>query len=319
MQSSIRKIRIHADFRRPDPELNLAIALATCGIPCVPVSTLNEKTGQRITELDFGPTGHLPAPVLPAEDPHQIRARFDLNREPGTAHQAWDMDTAFLRLHLRGGSLHTVDPAHPALDVLETLNARDCYRDFLKHGTRYRCLTLAGAPRAVLVPGEDPLRITHSQGDGLAKSSPSSIQTWHTADLALAAAMSRIGCPVLDITGPPGSRMFTLPRFGHVLQGRATPEDALGIAHALRSLGDDLAHGDLALHCPEHPVLWGYMGCKNRLHLEHAVEAKGWGRQVFLHNPRSAAWRDPQRRRSALVEERAPDCALDDAMQHLRK
>lgn len=273
--------------------LNVAAALATCGVKVIPITALDEPSGRRTTEFHLRDKGHLPAPVLPPDDPQRIRERFNLHRGPA---EPWDMDAGILRRHLEDGTLEAADPEHPALDALYTLHARECLLTFMNRGTRHGLLCHPRAPRARYQEG--PSRFTEAPA----------LPTFTTEDLAMAAALSRIGCPVLRIEGVRPHRRFVLPRFGHVLTGRVAAEDAQQIMQHLLS-------GELAKHCPEHPAVWGYAACKARLILLQAIEGHGSHRQVLLHH-RSGEW--SRTRRSALVEERAPDTALDAALKHLR-
>lgn len=278
-------------------DLNLAAAFACCGIPVVASSTLDEPTGRRQTKFSLGGKGHLPAPELPAEDEQHIRARHHL----GGPSEGWDISTGLVRQAIEQKTLETSDPCHPVLDVLTVLHARECLRTFMERGTRYRIALIPGAPRAKLVEGSDPLLIKHMQGKH---------ETWITDDLALAAAMTRIGVPVLNIHGTPGTRRaFVLPRFGHILPGRAVAEDAMELADLYRS-------GELARYCPEHPLVWGMAGCAHRLALLRQIERHAPGSQVVLRLPKSLAWQ--KNHRSAMVEERAPNGVLDQALRHLR-
>lgn len=282
---------------RQTRDLNVAAAIATCGIKVIPVSTLDEPTGRRITSFHLRDRGHLPAAVIPQEDTHRIRDRFNIHHGPA---EAWDMESGILRQSLESHTLEAADPAHPAIDALLTLHARECLITFMKRGTRYRLERHPTAPRAKYVEGQEPMVARMGQPD---------FPTWTTRDTALAACMARIGCPVLTITGTAPHRTYVLPRFGHQLAGRVLIEDAQEIARLLLT-------GDLARHCPEHPAVWGFAACRARLILLKAIEQKGAHSQVLLRHDRSSAWQ--QRRRSALVEERAPSAALDSALIHLR-
>lgn len=278
-------------------DLNLAAALSACGVPVVPSSVLDEVTGKRTTKFALGGSGHLPAPALPHDDPDHIRERHHL----GGKSEALNISAGLLKLAIEDGSLATTDPAHPVLDVLTVLHARECLRTYMERGTRYRIQLCAGAARSKLVPGDEPLNIRHMQ---------SLLETWHTEDLALAAAMARIGVPVLGIRGAPGTRRaFVLPRWGHILPGRPAAEDATALARLYAS-------GELARSCPEHPLVWGMAGIKHRLAILRHIENGGSGSQVVLRHAKSLAW--AKHRRSAMVEERAPASVLDNALRHLR-
>jgi hypothetical protein len=166
----------------------------------------------------------------------------------------------------------------------------------MNRGTRYRIQTHPTAPRARYVEGS---------ADTLVRPPA----TWTTKDIAIAAAVSRIGCPVIDITGVHPHRCFILPRYGHPLPGRFGPEDAQEIVKHLLT-------GELERQCPEHPVVWGYYGRKARKILLQTIDHGGAGSQVFMNFARSSSWQ--RARRSVLVEERAPNHVLDHAVKHLR-
>lgn len=277
--------------------LNLAAALMVCGVRVLPIRMRDEPTGREITHYHLWPSGHCPASVIPAEDPQLIRAHFHLGLDSSPA---LNVATGPLRRILKSGEIDTVDPEHPAWDALTVLHARECLLTFGNRGTRYRIDLHPSVPRARLVEGQDPLtHRLHTPG----------FDCWKTRDTALAAAMARIGCPVLDIVGERPHREYILPRFGHALHGRIGPEDAQEIARLFFT-------GDLLRYCPEHPVIWGYYACKARLMLLQTIENKGAHSQVYLHYDRTSAWQ--KRRRSVLVEERAPIQALDEARKHLR-
>ncbi len=279
-------------------DLNLATAISTCGVPVIPLSVVEEAgTGRRFTEFHMEHTGHLPAAVIPEQDPHRIRQRFNLHDGPNLPQ---NMRASDLRTRLTDGTMESADPEHPALDVLMILHARECYRTYMQRGTRYRIQLHERAPRAKLIEGQE---------SAAARIGQPGYQTWQTRDLAIAACMARIGCPVLGIHGVAPHRTFILPRFGYTLSTRHGPEDAQEIAQALIS-------GDLANQCPEHPCVWGYQGIKNRLAIQKHIEAGGAASQVLLYLPGSRNWQ--QRRRSALVEESAQPKAFDQAIKHLR-
>lgn len=284
---------------RTTDNLNLAAALMVCGVKVLPIRMTDEPSGKALTQYDLWPSGHCPASVIPAEDPDRIRERFHLG--PLNDSPALAIATGPLRRILESGEIDQADPTHPAWDALKVLHARECILTFANRGTRYRIQVHPHAPRAHLVEGQDPLaQRLRTRG----------FEVWKTRDTALAAAMSRIGCPVLDILGEKPHREYILPRFGHPLGlTRSQPEDAFAIARALLL-------GTLLKHCPEHPCLWGYYACKARTMLLQTIENKGAHSQVYLHYDRTTAWQ--RRRRSAVVEERAPNAALDQAMRHLK-
>lgn len=289
--------------------INLAAALFTCGVEVLPARTLNERSGHTETEFHLLKDGHLPASTVPEDDPHQVALRFNMHdRARG---EAWHIPVGPVRLGLESGDMETSDPCHPALDVLRVLEAGECLQTFMNRGTRYRIQVHAGAPRARYVEGQEPMA---------SRIGTPGFETWHTADLAIAAAMARIGCPVLRIEGVKPHRRFVLPRFGHQLPGRMGPEDALGIYQAMQIQHDPenpVFGGELARQCPESPVVWGYAGRKARLILLRAIESPDSPcRQVFMHLHRSGQWQ--RKKRSALVEERADNQVLDQALKHLR-
>lgn len=278
--------------------INLAAALFVCGVKVLPLATLHERTGKRITEFHLKESSTLPAASIPETDPDLIRARFSLHSGPS---HSLRIETGPVRLALESGDMDTADPCHPALDALRVLEARECLRTFMERGTRYRIQLHPTAPRARYVEGQEPLT---------ARMGTPGFLTWHTQDLAIAAAVSRIGCPVLGIEGARPHRRFILPRFGHPLPGRTAPEDAPAIIAALHS-------GELMRQCPEHPVVWGYYAIKARMMLMDAIEnRKGQHSQVFLAYENTTTF--ARHRRSCLVEERASDKVLDQARLHLR-
>lgn len=296
---------------RRTTNINVAAALLTCGAEVLPVKSLNEKTGKRITEFHIhGDRCELPAAAIPeGDDPHHVRERFDLY--DGVPGEAFGFDTGPLKEQLSNNTLEAGDATHPALDALRTLEGRECLRTYMERGTRYRMELHGKAPRARYVEGDEPLRLQLGQRGFL---------TWSTADLALAAAVGRLGCPVLDIIGAGRERCFVLPKFGHKLAQMFAGIDVEEVVRLYR-LGldprDKRAVGELARQCPEHPVIWGMAACRARLQLIRALEQRVECSQVFLHHHRSLAWE--RKRRSVLVEEAAPGKVLDEALRHLRK
>lgn len=282
---------------RSTNSLNLATTLNTCGVQIVPITALDERPGKRITRYDYAEWVTLPPHVLPADDPDQIRKRFSLTRD--SSNPAYKINAGLIRATIEDGSMETADPEHFALDVYLGLQARECYRTMMEKGTRYRIQVHPKAPRAKLVPGDDPL----------AMGTANQIRTWATRDLAIAAAVSRIGCPVINIKpGSDGRKTFILPRFGHRLPGRPGPEDAEAIASMI-------INGDLARHCPEHPCVWIIQGIRNRLVIQKHTESTGLNSTVLIYKPSQWA----RNGRSALVQEHGTTAAFDDAYRHLSK
>lgn len=278
--------------------INVAAALFACGVKVLPISALDEHTGVRITEFHIRDEGFLPAAVIPEEDGRQVRARFNLFHGKQAELR---MVSGAVRHGLETGGMEDADPEHPALDVLRVLEARECLLSFMNRGERYRVQVSALAARARYVRGQEPL-FTRMGEAGFA--------TWDTKDLAIAAAVSRIGCPVIDIRGAGKDRCFVLPRFGHGLPGRPGPEDARAIVEAFHD-------GELERQCPEHPVVWGYYGCKARLMLLKAIEGKGACNQVLQYHRRSRAWQ--RKGRSVLVGEWAKGEAFEQADRFLKR
>lgn len=294
--------------------INLAATLFACGVRVKPSVAYHAKSGQTFTEFFLMGDGRLPAAAIPYEDPHRIRERFNLYHGPN---EAWRMEAGMIRKRLEDRTLEEADPEHPAVDVMRILEARECLLTFMKRGERFRLEIHPTKPRARYVPGSEPLAAKFRGGPAkLAEA-----VTWTTRDLGLAACMGRIGCPVIDITGPHGAREFVLPRYGYTLPGRFGPEDALALAQAAELQPDPakpVLGGALLQQCPEHPIVWGLAGLEARLQLQRAIESRdSSARQVFLHFDRSSSWR--KKRRSALVEERAPNGVMDQAMRHLKK
>jgi hypothetical protein len=278
--------------------LNVAAALMTCGIKVKPVTTLNDACPRSttITEFHLMEDGHLPAAPIPAEDSRRIRERFNLHHEPPVP---WTFETGVLRKHLEEDTLEQADPCHPLLDAYRGLQARECIRTYMERGTRYRLVVHPAKPRAAYAEGPETIRLAPG------------LPIWKTSDLALVSGMARIGCPVIGIEGTRPHQQFVLPRYGHTLPTRFGPEDAMEIANAHQD-------GELIKQCPEHPVVWVDAACKARLMLLRAIESPdSSARQVFMHLPSSSAWH--RRRRSALVEERAPSVVMDNAIRHLKK
>lgn len=290
--------------------LNVAAALMTCDVRVLAMSTMDvaHPTRETIKEFHLLPGRPLPPSVIPAEDPHLVRARFNLFTGPNLA-QAIDLGP--LRRHLEDDTLEAGDPEHCALDALRGLEARECLLSFMNRARRYRIQVHPTAPRAKYVEGQEPLASRLGQ---------KGFETWSTRDTGMAAAMARVGCPVIHIAGEPPHRSYILPRFGHALPGRPGPEDALELYRAMQ-LQVDPEHpqfgGELGRQCPEHPCVWVYGAIKARLMIRQQLESKDSPtRQVFLHLKNSTAWR--KKGRSALIEERSPSKAEENAVNFLR-
>jgi hypothetical protein len=285
-------------WRRTE-SINIAATFLTCGVQVCPLSVYDAHSGKRTTTFDLIGDGHLPAEPLPDSDPLHIRARFNLHTgEPG---EAWIIYPAAIRRPLESGELENGDPCHPTLDVLRTLEARECLLTYMNRQTPYRIAVHPTAARARLAPGNEPMASRLGQPG---------FETWTTESIVIASCMARIGVPVLTIHGEHPRRCFILPRFGYRLPGRPGPEDATALLAVLQN-------GELAKFCPEHPLVWGQAGLKARRILRNALDSKDSSiNQVLLRFDKSTSWQ--RNRRSAMIEERATSKVEADAIKHLR-
>lgn len=158
--------------------LNLATALATCGVDFNIEKILDEPTGARSCWFIMATT-----PVERPGDPNPLR-----------------FSTPKILQQIRDHTLEQSDPAHPVLDCLHGISIRESLLSWLKRGHRCRIVPIVGTERAVAEAGsEEALPV----GDLV-----------RTPDINLAAALMRCGFPCVGIE--PGLRAkFLIKNEGH--------------------------------------------------------------------------------------------------------
>ena len=285
--------------------LNLAVAFATCGVDVqidkiTPLSigrSSDQRSGGTLTSFVLGPSA---VPYDPAPDTAGLSMEIasqwaglvygkPVVFRTGTLKAQLDRDY-LAQLHGQLRPLDESEPLHPMLDCIIGLSIREKLRTYMERGTRYRVQVLPDAARALFVEGDQParqpgLRVTH---------------------LGMASALIRLGVPVLDCTGPAGSRQLIMAGHGDVLPGIGSI-DGVQLARALAS-------GDLARQCPSHPAVWVMMAIENRdrmlANIQHSRS------QLLLHDPGTLAW--GRHHRSALIMEGASAATFQSAADHLR-
>ena len=186
-----------------------------------------------------------------------------------------NIDTSqLLRLH-NTGELERTDPTHPFLDALRGVINRGFLVKWI-HERKTCALTQHPDPRCP--------RTLYQFAAPAAPSVvgvPEMVQTPH---LAVAAALSTLGVPVIKIEGETGPKIFTLPRYGYSLHG--LPQlDA-------KALIEDFKSGKLAIDNPLHPFLWAHSAVRNyKALMDHMAremplvffeDAKGSGRAALI-------------------------------------
>lgn len=195
------------------------------------------------------------------------------------------------------GELEKADPWHPFLCGLRCEHNYTMLQDAQHQGRRIRLVPVAGGFAAAYRDGDELPQFVFAK------------ETIQLADLSLAAALGTLGIPVIRITGSKGSRMYTLPRYGHELTIHPSSEVRKWDAHVLAQRATP---GQLELRLeldePSHPVVAAY-NCRHvynqlRRHLGQT------GKLVLI--------RDPQTMRAAYVSENASGRVLDRVQRHMR-
>ena len=189
---------------------------------------------------------------------------------------------------LEKGSLAAADPHHPLLDMLGACANREALVNWIKTGTAYRIARVAGTRRTALSPGDEPESI---------KALPVALRT---TDVKLAAALTRLGCPIISLipTDKPDLVKFCFPAAGYPLD--EPPVLIQDLVNAYRS-------DRLPTQSPEHPLLWMMQCLINR---EALLD-------FMFHQKETVLIRAPGTGRASLVRKDATAQCLDKVRQRL--
>lgn len=284
--------------------LNLAVAFATCGVDvriekmiAINARSSSATGSNTCFHLAEANTPNEPSPDLTGVDMEQAEKWFRLVHQPGqplafrTGVIKAQLDRAYIA-QLKTGlqPLEDVEPLHPILDCLIGLSIREKLLSFLKRGERYHVVPVPGVPRAILRPGQEPEQPA----------------AFHTSSLALAAALVRLGVPVIGCTGAADQFRLLFPAWGHALH-------EIGAVDAAK-LATALASGDLARQCPGHPAVWVMMAVENRNRLLANIQHQRT--QLMLHDPTTLAWE--KHYRSAVIYDTDKPEVWSKAAAHLK-
>ena len=256
--------------------VNRAAALATIGIPVEIDQTIDQRTGKGWKT------------ILVANESTDVLASLVRPANGAAAHAPKHHTRLILGL-LERGDLGAADPHHPLLDMLGACANREALLLWLKTGTAHRVARIQGTRRTALIPGDEPESI---------KNAPA----FRTRDLKLAAALTRLGCPICKIepSSQPGIDHFYFPVAGYMLD-----EPAVVTADLVNAYRD----GRLPQDSPEHPLLWMMQCLINREALLEfmfkqkptvLIRAPGTGRASLVHQNATAACLEKVRQRLGI-------------------
>lgn len=250
--------------------LNLAAALSVVGIPVGLDQSVDRISGKGWKTFLFGlesvPYGDIGAKV------HES--------DPAPSYK-----TQTLVGMLRKGMLHEQDSHHPVLDVLRACEAREKLMEWIRSGVGCRLVKVEGASRYQLVTGDEPESVRQLEPGFM------------TRDLKLAAALCVLGCPIVKISGSPGSSEIYFAVRGYGMPSPVTSD----LAQAYRNKTLEEIE-------PEHPLLWAMQGLKNRDAIADMANRK---KSIVLV-------RAPGTGRASLVSENAKGSTMDRVKKHLR-
>lgn len=245
----------------------LAAACATIGIAVATARKVHESEGaeQRTFVLDDAPTF-------------------------GTM----QIDTATLLWNYKNGNLERADPNHPLLDAMRGLHNRGQLVKWIKD-KRPQLLALhpnKKCPRTTYREGEPLAPVAALNADG-------SAPLFKTADIAIAAALSTIGIPVLKLEGGADQAVFVHALHGFPLHGARSQNAAQIVA--------DFTTDKLAA---DHPFRWAYSAVLNYRTLLDTL--KNDMLMVFFEDKKGSG-------RAALIRADAKHVAYDHATKYFAR
>lgn len=254
--------------------VNRAAALSTLGIEIQVDQTVDQRSGKGWKT------------ILVANESTDVLASLIKPEDGEKAHTPKHHTKMILGL-LENGKLAAADPHHPLLDMLGACANRETILAWLKTGQAHRIARIQSARRTALVPGDEPETIKNAGA-------------FRTTDIKLAAALTRLGCPITKIepTSKPGIDHFYFPLAGYPLDEPAVI--TADLVNAYRS-------GRLPTESPEHPLLWMMQCLINR---EAILDFMFRQKQTILI-------RAPGTGRASLVTKDATDACLDKVRQRL--
>lgn len=259
--------------------LNLAVALATCGVPHEIKHVIDEATGQRASCL-FHLDGR---PIL---------------NEPGPAGEpALDFFTGTVKKGLEDGTFEKADPCHPVCDAFAGLQIYECIRTFMERAVEFRIMPVVGGEgRCTLIRGHEPACDTLCP-------------VIKTESVALAAALCRMGFPLLRVEGAKPHRQIVLGNYP-IQPFFPTGEPPISAASLTASIND----GTIAKTQHDHPALYVLMAIHNRAQFLNDIE---YGRKsLLLRDARGSAW--TKRHVCAVVHGSATGKTIDAARRTIR-
>ncbi len=194
----------------------------------------------------------------------------------------------------RSGKLEEVDPEHPLLDALGGIASFEALEDWRLKGVSC-CLAADAIPKGMgplaarrgrLVPGVPPVR---AKGAAYVD----------VANVANAAALARVGVPVLSLHAQGERTIYRMAAVGEALADRAPVQT--------KALVDEAAAGELAW---DHPLLTARQGVLDFVTLMRLC------REAIEHTV--ITWRNNTDRRQASLLASASKKAEDMAWRHMR-
>lgn len=169
-----------------------------------------------------------------------------------------------LRQMVREHEAKTLDPMHPLAVMMLAQHNYDRLLDMMKKGLPHRLCSQSGGRLFIYRPGDEHPTMMHA------------VDRVQASDLALVAALSLVGLPVIRITGDGDGYRFDLPRLGYLCRiGGETSrqEDARQLMLRAATKEDPLK---LALEtiAPNHPVVLAYDALHARAALKKMIEKK---------------------------------------------
>lgn len=251
-------------------------------------STTNTKHAAAIAALGYPIRVHHDAEVVNDELTGKASVQFDLQDVSVT--QPGETLTALRK----AWGTRKLDPLHPLLVGLSACHNFELLLDWQKTGRRLRLAALEKSQRFEYRDGEELPALRWAA------------TVVQIADLNLVAALATVGFPAIDVTGSAGSRLYSLPQFGHA-----------------RRIGDQLATEDAALlirraqpgkldlvietEAPDHPLCAAYS----------ALHCWAQLRTIVKQRQRNLVMRWPaETQRMCIISEHATDRVLDISREH---
>lgn len=283
-----------------EDNLNVAVALHTCGVPCRIEHLIDHEHGDR-AEFDDS-TGHIKDSRREGNTCRfHLEPRPTLNLPGPDGAPPLDFSTALVKRGLRDGTFSAADPCHPVCDAYAGLMIYESVRTWMERGVSFRIAGVVGGKgRCTLIRGHEP---------ALDNPRPR-IQT---ESLALTAALIRCGIPPLGVVGVAPYRQIQLAQFGW-----PTWPSAEGVADTVAmdalQLTTWINDGTLEKTHHDHPALFVLAAIHNRGRFKEAIR-HGDHRRI-MRNLRSAAWQ--KRYRCGLIHSSADSKTIDHAHRQIR-